>query len=558
MKRMSVSTNTPPKTSIDYLKRLLMKINSFLKIFSVLFVCFFIHISVLSSCKNKDKNKTYSPDSTVYSNQNFTELSLDSEAVISFIKNNPIPSNLSNEVVDFYTNRNHQLGWFNKSGMTCAAPNFYNQLQSYNRDFDDNSLNNVQLDTLMKQFEANEKLFLSDTKKIQQLDLILTTTFFKYAEKVYGGTTKKASDLEWFIPRKKKNYQVVIDSLVSSELCEKLQEPVNQYYIRLRQQLKLYRTIQKNGGFPLIITDKKSIAVGDSDSCLLGLKKYLVLSEDLKIDDNSIVFTDSLANALLNFQKRMGLFESGKLNQQTIKEIIKPVEFRIKQMMVNMERLRWIPVEMEKDYLLINIPEFRLHIFENEKPLWNTNVVVGKEVKQTSIFKGNMSQIILNPYWGIPTSIVRNEILPLIRRNRNYLSQNNMEVINGNYRQKPGKNNALGKMKFMFPNNYHIYLHDTPSKGLFGETKRAFSHGCIRVENPKKLVNYLLRNNSEWNPEKVDKILLTDVQTGIRINPTVPVYIAYFTVWVDINGQLNFRNDLYDLDKKLSQEVFGD
>ena len=117
---------------------------------------------------------------------------------------------------------------------------------------------------------------------------------------------------------------------------------------------------------------------------------------------------------------------------------------------------------MEKDYLLINIPEFKLHIFENEKPIWNTNVVIGKEVKRTSIFKGNMSQIILNPYWGIPASIVRNEIFPHIRRNFNYLAQNNMEIIDGNYRQKLGKSNALGKMKFMFANNYHIYLYDTP------------------------------------------------------------------------------------------------
>ena len=148
-------------------------------------------------------------------------------------------------------------------------------------------------------------------------------------------------------------------------------------------------------------------------------------------------------------------------------------------MMVNTERLRWIPVEMEKDYLLINIPEFKLYIFENEKPIWNTNVVIGKEVKRTSIFKGNMSQIILNPYWGIPASIVRNEIFPHIRRNFNYLAQNNMEIIDGNYRQKLGKSNALGKMKFMFANNYHIYLYDTPSKGLFGETKQAFIHGCI-------------------------------------------------------------------------------
>jgi L,D-transpeptidase YcbB len=158
------------------------------------------------------------------------------------------------------------------------------------------------------------------------------------------------------------------------------------------------------------------------------------------------------------------------------------------------------------------------------------------------------------------------------------LKKNNMEVLSGNqvinpndinwdkydnsvpydFRQKPGKNNSLGKMKFMFPNNYHIYLHDPPAKNLFGDSKRAFSHGCIRVENPKRLALFLLRNDGNWSDEKVDKVLETDEQTGIRINPTVPVYIAYFTAWVDNKGQLNFRNDLYNLDQKLSKEVFGE
>ena len=535
--------------------------------------------SILSGCnKNKDNKKTSSSDSSVFSSQNFSGLTLDSEAVTSFVKKNSIAPNLSNEVVEFYTKRNNQLGWFNQNGMTCAGPNFYNRLQHYTRDFADNSLKNVRLDTLMKEFVINEKQFLTNTKKVEQLDLLLTVTFFKYAQKVYGGTTKKASDLEWFIPRKKKNYQILIDSLVSSTLCEKIQEPVNQYYIKLREQLKLYRVIQRKGGFPTIITRKKLLSVGNSDSCLLKVKQYLFLTTDLKINDNSIVFTDTLARAVLNFQRRMGLSENGKLNKETLSEINKPIEFRIQQMMINMERLRWIPVEMEKDYLLINIPEYRLHIFENGKQLWTTNVVVGDEVKQTSIFKGDLSQIILNPYWGIPVSIVQNEILPHIKRNSNYLAKNGIQVFSGekmvnpskikwgsykenvpfNFRQKPGKNNALGRMKFMFPNNYHIYLHDTPSKRLFDETNRAFSHGCIRVENPKKLANYLLRNNPKWNPAKVDKTLLTDKQIGINIKPTIPVYITYFTAWVDVNGQLNFRNDLYDLDKKLSKEVFGD
>jgi L,D-transpeptidase YcbB len=429
----------------------------------------------------------------------------------------------------------------------------------------------------MKHYEADEKEFMSKINQVERLDLLLTVTFFKYAQKVYGGDTKNSFNHEWFIPRKKKDYQMVLDSLVSSALCEKLQEPLNQRYILLKDKLRQYRIIQKKGGFPTIITSKKLIGIGQSDSSLLKVKQHLFLSGDLKVDDKTIVFNDSLKTAVQLFQKRMGLLESGKLDKLTLKELNQPIDFRIKQMMINMERLRWIPEKMESKYLLINIPEYRLHIFENEKQVWATNVVVGNTVTKTSIFKGNLSQIILNPYWGVPTSIVKKEILPKLKRNSNYLAQNNMEafagkeVINPNkinwnkfkenvpfdFRQKPGKDNALGKMKFMFPNNYHIYLHDTPSKGHFGDSKRAFSHGCIRVENPKKLAMYLLKNQPLWNEQKIDEVLTTETQTGIKVKPFIPVYIAYFTSWVDVNGQLNFRNDIYNLDSKLSKEVFG-
>lgn len=533
---------------------------------------------MISGCKEKSKKKGFSPDSSVYSSQNYTNLTLDSQIVTSFLKVNPIENNISKEVVEFYTKRSNQLGWFNQSGMTCAAPNFQNQLQNYSQDFADNSLQNNTLDSLMKIYETDEKGFMSHIGQVEKLDLLLTITFFKYADKVYGGTTKKASDLEWFIPRKKKDYQMVLDSLVSSALCEKLQEPLNQQYIRLKEKLRQYRIIQKKGGFPVIVMTKKMLSVGQKDSCLINVKQYLFLTEDLKTNDNTIIFTDSLSQAVQLFQRRMGLKESGKIDKLTLNELNQKVDFWIKQMMINMERLRWIPETMEKSYLFINIPEYRLHVIENDKEVWNTNVVVGKTVTKTSIFKGNLSQIILNPYWGLPTSIVKNEILPKLKKNSNYLDHNNIEVFSGNtivdahrinwkkyaenvpfnFRQKPGKNNSLGKMKFMFPNNYHIYLHDTPAKGLFGDTKRAFSHGCIRVENPKKLALYLLKNQPVWIEQKIDKVLATDTQTGINVKPKMPVYIAYFTAWVDENGQLNFRNDLYNLDSKLSKEVFGD
>ena len=409
--------------------------------------------------------------------------------------------------------------------------------------------------------------------------MVLTTTFFKYSQKAFSGINKNAHQLDWYIPRSKKNFQALLDSLVLKDKNDKNYEPINYYYSKLKEKLRLYRDIQKKGGFPIIKTDKKILSVTESDSCLLEVKQRLVLSKDLNSDDKNILFTPSLAAAISRFQQRLGLAENGKLDMKTLDELNKTVDFRIKQMLINLERLRWIPLEIENDYLLVNIPEYKLHVFENKKQLCETNVVVGKVAKQTSIFKGNISRIILNPYWNIPNSIINNEILPHLKRNSNYLLKNNMEIVSSTgkiinaatikwhkykknvpfiIRQKPGNNNSLGKIKFLFPNNFNIYLHDTPSKELFSQNQRDFSHGCIRVEDPKKLVMYLLRNDKKWNEEKVDNILKTNKETGILLKPNIPVYITYFTAWVDYKGDLNFRNDIYNLDEKLAKEIFAE
>lgn len=524
------------------------------------------------------KKKVVLADESVYSAQNFTELFTDSSAITSFFNKYNASDSIKNEVNAFYARRNYQFAWFNKDGLTYAAPSFYSQLKNYSQDFADTTLNSSLLDNLITAAQTDGKKFLLQEKQVKQLELLLTTTFFNYAQKTYSGTINDPLDLEWFIPRKKKNYQILLDSLVSLNRGEKVQEPVNQYYISLKEKLRQYREIQKNGGFPVLETDQKLLSVGDSNACILSAKQYLVLAGDLAINDGTNIYTDSLTSAVKRFQHRMGLFENGKINVATIAEFNKPIDARIKQIMVNLERLRWIPVEMEKEYLLVNIPEFRLHIFENNKQVWQMNVVVGKDATKTSIFKGNMSLIVFNPYWNVPTSIVKNEILPKLYRNTAYLSRNNMEVLSGNkvinpneinwsaysgnvpfsFRQKPGRSNSLGKIKFLFPNNFSIYLHDTPSKSLFNQSNRAFSHGCIRVSEPKKLALYLLRNDSNWDTEKVDEVLKTDTETSIRLNPTLPVYIAYFTAWVDNTGQLNFRKDLYNLDEKLSKEIFGE
>ena len=508
---------------------------------------------------------------SITSEDPLTNLNIEEAAITSFFKTHNESETTKNSVLLFYRNRNNKYAWFSQDGMTEAVMNFQNQLQNYSSDFNDNSFESSELNALIDSKKETE----TNTASRVKLELLLTTTYFKYAKKAYGGISKTANELDWYIPRKKKNYQVMLDSLIGSDKNE-VSKNVNPYYTKLLQKLHSYRNIQKNGGFPEIKSDQEFLLRTEADSTLLQVKKRLVLSGDLETNDNTIKYTSNLIKAISNFQERIGLSTNGKLDNKTISALNITVEARIKQILINLERLRWVPTTMENDYLIVNIPEYKLHVIENNKLLWETNVVVGKEAKRTSIFKGNIARIILNPYWNIPNSIINEEILPKLKQNKNYLKSNNMEVLSGNevvdatkidwskydknipflIRQKPGLDNALGKMKFLFPNNFNIYLHDTPAKELFNHGRRDFSHGCIRVENPKKLALYLLQKNTSWNIEKIDEVLETTQETGIAIKPKMPVYIVYFTAWVDSNNQLNFRNDIYNLDKQLGKVLF--
>jgi murein L,D-transpeptidase YcbB/YkuD len=219
--------------------------------------------------------------------------------------------------------------------------------------------------------------------------------------------------------------------------------------------------------------------------------------------------------------------------------------------------MRWMPAQPTSDYLLVNIPEFRLHVYEKGKHHFAMNVVTGSVAHNTVIFTGTLQQIVFSPYWNVPASILRKEILPGIARNKNYLTRHNMEWSGNAVRQKPGPANSLGLVKFLFPNSYNIYLHDSPAKNLFNESKRAFSHGCIRLEEPKKLAQFLLRNDAAWDSVKITNAMNTGKELFVPVKENIPVFIGYFTAWVDGQGQLNFRDDIYGHDKKMKERLFG-
>jgi murein L,D-transpeptidase YcbB/YkuD len=216
-----------------------------------------------------------------------------------------------------------------------------------------------------------------------------------------------------------------------------------------------------------------------------------------------------------------------------------------------MERCRWLPNEDKEDYLVVNIPAFNLSVMHGDSLVFSCEAIVGKEINKTVIFKGQLKYVVFNPYWNVPDGILKKEILPQLNRDKNYLTKNNMEWYRGQLRQRPGSDNPLGEIKFVFPNPFDIYLHDTPSKSLFGEEKRAFSHGCIRISAPFELALYLLRNKQDWETEKISAVIEGNTERYVQLDSSVPIYIVYFTAFVDFQGNLNFRNDIYGRDQPL-------
>ena len=361
-----------------------------------------------------------------------------------------------------------------------------------------------------------------------------------------------------FIPRKKINPVAVLDSLIKNKGKNVEEyEPVNRQYNLLKNYLLKYYIIKRNGGWQKINAEKKSYKLENSSATIALIKKRLLMEGDLTQNDTTGVFDTATQNVVKNFQHRYGLKEDGVADSSIINEMNKPVDEAIRKILINMERIRWVPALPTTDYLLVNIPEFRLHAYEKGNYQWSMNVVVGSEMHSTVIFTGTLKYVVFSPYWNVPASILKNEILPAISRNKNYLAAHNMEWNGNTVRQKPGPGNSLGLVKFLFPNSYNIYLHDTPSKSLFDENKRAFSHGCIRLSEPKKLAVFLLRNDKNWDSQKITKAMNAGKEQYVTLKEPVPVFIGYFTSWVDRNGKLNFRDDVYGHDKKMSDHLFA-
>jgi murein L,D-transpeptidase YcbB/YkuD len=521
-----------------------------------------ILVTTLHGCKETDNEaqaQVTPRDTSIKPGTSYSEMFFDSTQMEKFISRQQMHDSLKKRLRNYYNARNYQYAWFFNEGIADYASSFYMAYNDYMNYAQDTALKNVLFEQLCDSLISGNFNFNSNDSIVLHTELLLTSQFFRYTRRAYQGRTQlDAQELDWFIPRKKIDPTALLDSVLSRKGKNlKELEPVNRQYDLLKNYLLKYYEIEKKEPWSVIHADKKSYKLNDSASAIQQIKRRLFLTGDLVSEDSSAVFTKELQEGIKNFERRYGLKEDGIVTAALLKEMNRPIQDRLQQILINMERIRWVPAEPSTDYLLVNIPEFRLHVYDKGQYSWSSNVVVGSIANSTVIFTGNLKHVVFSPYWNVPSSILKNEVLPGLAKNKNYLARHHMEWNGNSVRQKPGPWNSLGQVKFLFPNNYSIYLHDTPSKSLFKEEKRDFSHGCIRVSEPKKLAQFILRNDANWDAAKITKAMNAGKEQYYNVKEPIPVFIGYFTAWVDREGKLNFRDDIYGHDKKMKERLFA-
>ena len=412
--------------------------------------------------------------------------------------------------------------------------------------------------------------------QIAEADVLLTATYVALAEDMLTGQIDpKSVSQGWHIDPE----ELDVDSaLVRTIRMEPLSRaivqlrPMTEDYDALRRELARYRQIAVQGGWPKIPDGEKlkpgEVApVARIDSLLRRLKVEGYLPEDRAIiadtqDAGRAVYDSALAGAVAEYQRRHAIGVDSILGGETLQSLNLTATYRVGQLAANLERHRWLPRTLGGTHIFVNVPAFRLNVFEDGKEAMSMKVVVGSEYddRATPAFADSMTYLEFSPYWNVPKEIAEKELWPKINADPSYLSRNNYELVtekNGEQRirQLPGPKNALGHVKFMFPNSFNIYLHDTPEDALFEKDVRAASHGCIRLEKPVELARWVLRDNPDWTDERMSAAMSQDRPRVVNLKRKVPVYIVYFTTFMR-DGQLEFGNDLYDRDGALVKAVF--
>lgn len=409
------------------------------------------------------------------------------------------------------------------------------------------------------------------------LDMLLTDALILLTNHLFfGKVDPKQLDPQWDFNRKINNLnpiEFLQEIISSSQLTDRIErlKPSKPIYAKLKTALARYRSISAMGRWhPLPFG--KNLNSDMRNNRIYLLRQRLAVSGFLSPpgkEDN--LFDDELKKAVIEFQKRHGLAADGVVGRKTIAALNIPAEKRMDQIRANLERARWSLHGLKNRYVLVDIAGFRIYFYDNDDIIWSSRVQVGRPFRRTPVFSDEISYLVLNPSWTIPPTIIVRDILPEVKEDIRFLTKHAIQILDQRgrsinpesidwhlypaqyfpylLRQAPGPENAMGVIKFMFPNPYMIYIHDTPSKNLFSAKSRAFSSGCIRVENPLELAELIINNPQKWSRSELQKVVVSEKTETIYLKNPVPVLLLYWTVDVDNNGIVYFKEDIYDRDK---------
>ncbi|MFC1734122.1 murein L,D-transpeptidase, partial [candidate division KSB1 bacterium] len=436
-------------------------------------------------------------------------------------------------------------------------------------------------------FESIVRLFgnfnkLNNSQKAE-LDLIATDAFLLYTSHLLSGKVNPESiDPEWYVSRREGDpVELLKSALNKNAVKQAVQEsiPRHNVYQGLKKALSKYDKIFQQGGWKSI-PEGETLKKGMENERIKLIRDRLIASEDLPGNNsaNPNLFDEILLKAIKRFQENCGLYPDGEIGNSTIAAMNISAESRINQIKVNLERWRWLPKEYSNYYIKVNIANYTLEIFKNGKKERIHKAIVGKDYRRTPVFSSKITYLVLNPTWTVPPGILNADVLPAVRKNVNYLKTKNLTVYDrdGNpvdlstvdwysqtvktytYRQPPGPDNALGAVKFMFPNKFNVYIHDTPSKELFNKSERSLSSGCVRVQDPLEMAEFLLNDSDNWNLDRIKKYILTKKSLTIQLKEQPFVHILYWTAWTNDAGVVQFRKDIYERDGAVIKSINSD
>ena len=478
----------------------------------------------------------------------------------------------------FYSKNNNSPYWFSLDKMDEL-----NLLSSFFQSVSNHGLNPNFYDYKLLQHILPDKIdstyilqsWNSDT--LLTNDAIVSNAFIKLVKHLNNGviTRPELADTNWFHPSKsltKEQFELLTDTLHQCGLIN-LMDDLNINSIvnkKLREELISLKKIYDNQGWPGVEYGE-SLKPDDVDNRIIGAKQRLFKEGFLTTNDSSLIFNESLTNAVKLFQIKYNLIADGVIGKATIDAMNVTVSSRLKSVVVSMERNRWLPFDFGDEYILANIPGFNLNYYKSDTLFYKSKSIVGRTSRQTPAFNDTMTYVELNPYWTIPPTILEEDVIPHILKDSSYLKNKNIRVLTKagvevdpdsidwpsvnpgrvpyKLKKDPGPYNDLGRVKFMFPNKHLIYFHDTPSRYLFASNVTAFSSGCVRIRDPFDFANALFHKDTIWGNDSIVAEIKKGENKIIKLNHPIPVYLIYQTVWVNEAGEIIYGNDIYEKDE---------